>query len=32
MGNAKDEVKAAANFVTLDVESDGIAYALQRLL
>jgi Cof subfamily protein (haloacid dehalogenase superfamily) len=32
MGNAKDEVKAAANFVTRDVERDGIAYALTRLI
>jgi hydroxymethylpyrimidine pyrophosphatase-like HAD family hydrolase len=32
MGNAKTEVKATANVVTLDVESNGVAYALQRLI
>jgi len=32
MGNAKAEVKAVADLVTLDVEAQGIAYALQRLL
>lgn len=32
MGNAKDEVKACANFVTRAVWDDGIAYALARLI
>ncbi len=31
MGNAKDEVKKAANFVTRSVEDDGILYGLQKL-
>ena len=32
MGNAVDEVKAKADFVTLDNDSDGIAYALRELV
>ena len=32
MGNAVDEVKAKADYVTLDNNSDGIAYALERLV
>jgi hypothetical protein len=32
MGNASDEVKAAANFVTLDNESDGVWHALANIL
>ena len=31
MGNAKDELKAVADFVTLSNEEDGIAYALEVL-
>ena len=31
MGNAKDDVKAAADMVTLSNNDDGIAYALQKL-
>lgn len=31
MGNAVDEVKALADYVTLDNNSDGIAYALEQL-
>lgn len=31
MGNATDEVKAHASFVTLDVDNDGVAYALREL-
>ena len=31
MGNARDEVKAAADRVTDDVDHDGIAHALERL-
>ena len=32
MGNASDEVKAAADYVTESVDDDGVAKALQRLL
>lgn len=32
MGNASEEVKQCADFVTLPVWDDGIAYALQRIL
>lgn len=32
MGNAAEDVKAAADFVTLSNNEDGIAYALERLL
>ena len=32
MGNAVDEVKALADYVTLDNNSDGIAYALEQLV
>ena len=32
MGNAVDETKAAANMVTLDNNSDGIAAALEKIL
>ena len=31
MGNARDTVKANADFITRDVEQDGIAYALKEL-
>lgn len=31
MGNAKDEVKQIANFVTKDVDDDGILYGLEQL-
>ncbi len=31
MGNAVDEVKAVADYVTLDNDHDGIAYALEEL-
>lgn len=31
MGNARDMVKAKADFITHDVEQDGIAYALKEL-
>ena len=31
MGNARDTVKANADFITHDVEQDGIAYALKEL-
>lgn len=30
MGNARDEVKAAANYVTDTVDEDGIAKAIQK--
>ena len=30
MGNARDEVKAAANYVTTSVDEDGIAKAIER--
>ena len=32
MGNAKEEVKKAADFVTEDCDSDGVAKALRQLL
>lgn len=32
MGNADDEVKKAADFVTVDCNSDGVAYALKHIL
>ena len=32
MGNAPDEVKAIANYVTLDVDHSGLAAALKKLL
>ena len=32
MGNAVDEVKAKADYVTLDNNSDGIAHALEELV
>ncbi len=32
MGNANDEVKQAADFVTRSVDEDGVAYALERFL
>lgn len=32
MANARDEVKAAANFVTLDNENDGVAYAVNKFI
>lgn len=32
MGNAKDKVKGAGNYITESVEEDGVAYALQRLI
>jgi Cof subfamily protein (haloacid dehalogenase superfamily) len=32
MGNAKEEVKAAARFVTLTNEEDGVAHAVERFL
>jgi hypothetical protein len=31
-GNAPDELKAVADYVTLDVEHSGLAAALNRLL
>ena len=31
MGNANDDVKAAANYVTASVDEDGIAKALKQL-
>ena len=30
MGNAEDEVKQVADFVTLSVDEDGILYALEK--
>ena len=30
MGNARDEVKAAANYITDTVDEDGIAKAIQK--
>ena len=30
MGNGGEDVKAAADFVTRDIDDDGIAYALQH--
>ena len=30
MGNASDEVKAAADYVTTTVDDDGIAHALRH--
>ena len=32
MGNAHDEVKAAANYVTASNAEDGVAVAIERLL
>ena len=32
MGNARDELKEIADFVTLDNNSDGIVHALKELL
>ena len=32
MGNATDDVKASADYVTKHVEENGVAYALQRLV
>jgi hydroxymethylpyrimidine pyrophosphatase-like HAD family hydrolase len=32
MGNAPSEVKAIANWVTLDVEQDGVAVAVEKFL
>ena len=31
MGNARPEVKAMADWVTLDNESDGVAHAIEKL-
>lgn len=30
MGNANDNLKQIADFITLDVDNDGIAYALKQ--
>ncbi len=32
MGNANDEIKAAADFVTLTNDEDGVAYAVERFV
>ena len=32
MGNAEDELKAAAEMITSDCDSDGIAEALEKLI
>jgi hypothetical protein len=32
MGNAPDEVKAVADYVTLDVDHSGVAEAIKRFL
>jgi HAD superfamily hydrolase (TIGR01484 family) len=32
MGNATEKIKAAADFVTLDCEDGGVAYALQKFI
>ena len=32
MANGKDEVKAAADFITLSNDEDGVAYAIDRLI
>jgi hydroxymethylpyrimidine pyrophosphatase-like HAD family hydrolase len=32
MGNAPDEVKAVADYVTLDVDHSGVAAAINRFL
>ena len=32
MGNATPEVKAIADWVTIDVEEDGVAIAIQKFL
>lgn len=32
MANAKDEVKAAADYVTLSNDEDGVAYAIEQLI
>lgn len=32
MGNATEEVKQNADFVTLSNEEDGVAYAIRKLL
>jgi len=32
MGNAPDEVKAVANYVTLDVDHSGLAAAINKFL
>ena len=30
MGNANDNLKQIADFITLDVDNDGVAYALKQ--
>ena len=32
MGNARDEVKAAADYVTASVDEDGVAKALRKFI
>jgi Cof subfamily protein (haloacid dehalogenase superfamily) len=32
MGNASDEVKAVADYITLGADDDGVAYALEKLV
>jgi Cof subfamily protein (haloacid dehalogenase superfamily) len=32
MGNATDEVKAVADYITLEADDDGVAYALEKLV
>jgi hydroxymethylpyrimidine pyrophosphatase-like HAD family hydrolase len=32
MGNASDEIKSAADFVTKTCEENGVAYAINRLV
>jgi len=32
MGNATDEVKAVADYVTLDVDHSGVAAAIEKFL
>ena len=31
MGNANDNLKQIADFITLDVDNDGVAYALKTI-
>ena len=32
MGNASDEVKAVADYITLDVDHSGVAAAIEKFL
>ncbi len=32
MGNAEEEVKACADFITLSNDEDGVAYAMEKFV